>query len=63
MPAFRQGLANAPARQRQVIFRLLFPYFEQMIAGWAREHHSPVATLWRLLVETWLRRQGLMTVC
>lgn len=49
-------------RQRETIFRLLLQDFGQMIGSLAKEHHHRAATLWRLTVETWLRRQGLITV-
>ena len=49
-------------RQRQIIFRLLLQDFAQRIGSMANEHHHPAATLWRLTVETWLRRQGLIIV-
>jgi hypothetical protein len=49
-------------RQRQTIFRLLLQNFEQMIGSTAKGHHLRAATLWRLTVETWLRRQGLISV-
>jgi|SRR5208283_3289205 len=49
-------------RQRETIFRLLLQDFGQMIGSMAKEHHYRAATLWRLTVETWLRRQGLITV-
>jgi transposase InsO family protein len=49
-------------RQRQTIFRLLFQHFGQMIGSTAKEHHPRAATLWRLTVETWLRRQGLIVI-
>jgi hypothetical protein len=49
-------------RQRQTIFRLLLQDFGQRIGSMAKEHHHRAATLWRLTVETWLRRQGLIIV-
>jgi hypothetical protein len=48
-------------RQRQTIFRLLFPHFGQMIGGTAKEYRPRAAAWWRLTVETWLRRQGLIS--
>jgi hypothetical protein len=41
---------------------LLFQHFEPMIPSTAKEHHARAATLWRLTVETWLRRQVLMLI-
>jgi hypothetical protein len=41
---------------------LLFQHFERMISSTAKEYHPRAATLWRLTVETWLRRQGLMLI-
>jgi transposase InsO family protein len=49
-------------RQRQTIFRLLLEDFGRMIGSMANEHHHRPATVWRLTVETWLRRQGLISV-
>jgi transposase InsO family protein len=49
-------------RQRQTIFRLLLHNFGQIIGSMAKEHHHRPATLWRVTVETWLRRQGLIVV-
>ena len=49
-------------RQRQTIFRLLLQEFGQRIGSMAKEHHHRPATLWRVTVEIWLRRQGLITV-
>ena len=49
-------------RQRQTIFRLLLQEFGRRIGNMTNEHHHPAATVWRLTVETWLRRQGLITV-
>jgi len=49
-------------RQRQTIFRLLLQQFGQMIESMPeKSHHSP-ATLWRVTVENWLRRQSLINV-
>jgi hypothetical protein len=41
---------------------LLFQQVEPMIGSTAKEHHPRAATVWRLTVETWLRRQGLISV-
>jgi hypothetical protein len=48
--------------QRQIIFRLLFRHFGQMIGSMANGNHHPHATAWRLTVESWLRCQGLIAV-
>jgi transposase InsO family protein len=49
-------------RQRQTTFRLLLQEFGQMIGSMPENsHHSP-ATLWRVTVENWLRRQALINV-
>jgi len=44
------------------IFRLLFQHFGRIIPSTAKVYYFRAATLWRLTVETWLRRQGLMLV-
>jgi hypothetical protein len=49
-------------RQRQTIFRLLLQDFGQIIGNMVNEPHHRTATLWRLTVETWLHRQGLIFV-
>lgn len=49
-------------RQRTTIFRLLLDQFGQRIGSMPLEDHRPPATLWRVTVETWLRRQGLISV-
>jgi hypothetical protein len=49
-------------RQRQTIFRLLLQDFGQRIVRMANEQHHRGAMLWRLTVETWLRRRGLIIV-
>jgi transposase InsO family protein len=48
--------------QRQTIFRLLLQDFGHRIGSMAKEHHHRAATLWRVTVESWLRRQGLIIV-
>jgi len=49
-------------RQRHTLFRLLLRDFAQIVESMAkRNHHSP-ATAWRLTVESWLRRQGLIAI-
>jgi transposase InsO family protein len=50
-------------RQRQTIFRLLLQDFGATIGSMANDgnHHRP-ATAWRITVESWLRRQGLISV-
>jgi transposase InsO family protein len=49
-------------RQRQSIFRLLLHHFGVAFGNpTTGRHHSP-ATLWRVTVESWLRRQQLITV-
>ena len=48
--------------QRRTIFRLLLQEFGQMIETMPEgSRHSP-ATLWRVTVENWLRRQSLINV-
>ena len=49
-------------RQRQIIFRLLLEEFGRMIGNMPKDDHRRVATLWRVTVEAWLRRQGLISV-
>jgi transposase InsO family protein len=49
-------------RQRQTIFRLLLQDFGQRIGSMTNGVHLGAATLWRLTVEAWLRRQGLIAV-
>jgi hypothetical protein len=49
-------------RQRQIIFRLLLEEFGRMIGSMPKDDHRRVATLWRVTVEAWLRRQGLISV-
>lgn len=48
--------------QRKIIFRLLLRQFGAMIEKTAHGHHPNTATLWRVTVESWLRRQGLISV-
>jgi transposase InsO family protein len=50
-------------RQRQTIFRLLLQQFGAMIGETTNGRHPAPATLWRVTVESWLRCQGLITVC
>lgn len=47
-------------RQRETIRRLLLQDFGQTIGNMEKEHHHRAAAVWRLAVETWLRRQGLI---
>jgi hypothetical protein len=49
-------------RQRQTIFRLLLAEFGRMIGTVPKEDHRKLATLWRVTVQSWLRRQGLISV-
>lgn len=49
-------------RQRQTIFRLLLQEFGRMIGNMPKDDHRRDATLWRITVESWLRRQGLISV-
>jgi hypothetical protein len=49
-------------RQRKAIFELLLQRFGAMIGKMANEHQPSPATLWRVTVESWLRRQGWITV-
>ena len=49
-------------RQRQIIFRLLLHRFGVMSGKTTLGDHRSPATLWRVTVETWLRRQGLIAV-
>lgn len=47
---------------RQIIFRLLFRHFGQMIGSMANGNPHAHATAWRVTVESWLRCQGLIAV-
>lgn len=49
-------------RQRKIIFRLLLQEFGAMIEKTAHGHQPKPATLWRVTVESWLRRQGLISI-
>jgi transposase InsO family protein len=49
-------------RQRQIIFRLLLSQFGRMIGTVPKDDHRKVATLWRVTLQAWLRRQGLISV-
>jgi len=49
-------------RQRQIIFRLLLQEFGRMIGSVPKDDRRRLATLWRVTVESWLRRQGLISV-
>jgi hypothetical protein len=49
-------------RQRKMIFRLLLQRFGAMIGKTANGHQPQPATLWRVVVESWLRCQGLIVV-
>jgi len=40
--------------------RLLIQRFKPMMAGTVKKHKPRAAPLWRLTVETWLRRQPLI---
>jgi len=44
------------------IFRLLFHDFERMIGTMPQDDSRRLATLWRVTVEGWLRREGLSCV-
>jgi hypothetical protein len=46
----------------RTIFRLLLQDVERMMRDTAKEHHLRAATSMRLTVETWLRRQHLISV-
>jgi hypothetical protein len=61
LPRRRQRL-HWKLRQRQTIFRLLLEEFGRMIGSMPKDDHRRVATLWRVTVESWLRRQGLISV-
>jgi hypothetical protein len=45
-----------------MIFRLLLEEFGRMIGSMPKDDHRRVTTLWRVTVEAWLRRQGLISV-
>ena len=45
-----------------MIFRLLLQEFGRSIGEMTKETHCRPATLWRVTVESWLRRQGLISV-
>ena len=47
---------------RRTIFRLLLQEFGQMIGTMPEENRHSPATLWRVTVENWLRRQSLIEV-
>jgi transposase InsO family protein len=49
-------------RQRKEIFRLLLQQFGAMIEKPVNGHHPRPATAWRVIVESWLRCQGLIVV-
>jgi hypothetical protein len=49
-------------RQRQDIFRLLCRQFWQRVKNMTPRNHHAYATHWRRTVETWLRRQGLISI-
>ncbi len=48
--------------QRQTIFRLLLQQFGAITGMLSSGDHRSPATLWRVTVESWLRRQGLISV-
>lgn len=48
-------------RQSQIIFWLLLAAFGYIIGSMPQDDHRRVATLWRVTVESWLRRQGLIS--
>lgn len=48
--------------QRQTIFRLLLQQFGAITGMLSPGDHRSPATLWRVTVESWLRRQGLISV-
>jgi hypothetical protein len=58
-PARRLRLHGA---SRQRIFREVFEQFWQYIACMPERNHHATNAAWRLVVETWLRRQGWITV-
>ena len=49
-------------RQRRIIFRLPLQGFARMIASMAKGYHYSPASLWRVTLETWLRRQGSVSI-
>jgi len=49
-------------RERQQIFRLLYGDFSRTIGSMSTLNHRVFAAAWRLTVESWLRRQGLIRV-
>ena len=49
-------------RQRKNIFRLLCRQFWQTLKTMTPRNHHDYATHWRRTVETWLRRQGLISI-
>ena len=49
-------------RERRQILRLLYQEFSRTIANRPTVNHRVVAAVWRQTVESWLRRQGLITI-
>jgi transposase InsO family protein len=49
-------------RERQQIFRLLYGDFSRTIGSMSTLNHRVFAAAWRQTVESWLRRQGLISV-
>jgi transposase InsO family protein len=49
-------------RQRATIFRLLLGHFGRTIGTMTKGNHHAIASAWRVTVESWLRRQGLISV-
>lgn len=48
--------------KRLKIFRLLYQNFLQTIGNMVNRNHHTTAAAWRLTVECWLRRQGLISI-
>jgi hypothetical protein len=49
-------------RQRLRVFRLLHQEFRRRIENMVNRNYRSLAAAWRSTVETWLRRQGLITI-
>ncbi len=58
-PALRLRLNR---RQRDEVLRLLSREYLETISTMANRNHRALAAVWRSVVESWLRRQGLITV-
>ena len=55
-PRMHRGLS------RQRIFREVFAQFWQYLETMPERNHHSFSAAWRLVVETWLRRQGWISV-